>query len=91
MSNKLKLILLPLIALYLVACSSAPLKTMYKVSTLDPMKINPNVLSVVLRIPDTFKEGEKGAFIYLSTWRGKDKVEPLKIPLKKIKNKGFMK
>ena len=64
---------------------------MYKVSTLDPMKVDPNVLRIALRIPNTLKEGEKGVSLSLSSWRGKDKDKPLKVPLTKVENKGFIK
>ena len=87
--KKQRLLSILLLILFISACTSIPLKTMYYLATTDLMVVNPAYLSAATRVPNGLQEGKRGVQMTFSSWLGKkkDKAKVLKIKLEKVIDK----
>ena len=87
--KKLPLLSTLLLLLFISACSSIPLKTMYHLAKADLMTVDPIHLSAATRVPNELQESKKGVQMTFSSWLGKKKsnAKVLKIKLEKVADK----
>lgn len=81
-----KLLNITLVILFISACTSIPLKTMYHLAKTDLMTVDPAQLAAAIRVPNELHEGKEGVRMEFSSWliNKKDKALTLKIKLEKV-------
>ena len=84
----IKLCVFLLLGLFVSACSSIPLSTMYQLSKANLMTMDPNHVGAAVRIPNQLREGKDGVKIQFSSWIDdeKDKADVLSFKLERVSN-----
>ncbi len=81
-----KLLNITLLILFISACTSIPLKTMYHLAKTDFMTVDPAQLGAAIRAPNELQEGKEGIRMEFSSWliNKKENAQTLKIKLEKV-------
>lgn len=81
-----KLLNITLLLLFISACTSIPLKTMYHLAKTDFMTVDPAQLGAAIRAPNELQEGKEGIRMEFSLWliNKKENAQTLKIKLEKV-------
>lgn len=66
------------------ACTSIPVKTLYKLSTTNLMTVDPKVIRAAIRIPNVLQEDKKGIVLELASWKLGEKPNPIELKLKRV-------